>query len=143
MLSRAAMRVAGLVTLLLASPAGFGFNLGFLRDAPASRFTERDWELVKGAVEQALSDAADGETVDWKNPDSGHLGSVTALKTTQQQGMACRTLWLRIEGAQRAVPHNNFKLTLPMSAQGGSKVPPQPPPPSPAANAPGLVRYQD
>jgi surface antigen len=102
MLSKAATRATGLVTLLLASPAGFGFNLGFLHDAPASYFTERDWELVKGAVEDALRDAADGETVDWNNPDSGHLGTVTVLKTTQQQGMTCRTLKIYNEVESRS-----------------------------------------
>ena len=77
--------------LLAALPVS-AFNLGFLHNAPASYFTERDWELLRGAVDQALETSEHGQSVTWENPESGHLGTVTAVKTTQQQNTLCREL---------------------------------------------------
>jgi surface antigen len=82
-----------MVAVLLWVPLpALSFNLKFLRDAPASSFTERDWELIRGAVQRALQTAQDGHTISWKNPASGHLGSVTPVRTSQEQSGLCRVL---------------------------------------------------
>jgi surface antigen len=79
-----------LVAALLVVPLPVSsFNLGFLHNAPASYFTEQDWKLVSGAVNQALDMSEEGQAVTWENPETGHLGTVTAVKTTRKEGAPC------------------------------------------------------
>lgn len=81
------------VVAVLAAPLpATGFNLGFLHNAPASYFSERDWELLTAAVDRVLAGKQDGQPVSWENPESGHRGTVTAVNTTQDQGSTCREL---------------------------------------------------
>jgi surface antigen len=65
-------------------------NWSFLRHAPVSHFTEKDWDLLRQAGREALANAPDGDTVGWSNPDSGAFGTVQPLNTYKSQGMTCR-----------------------------------------------------
>jgi surface antigen len=75
---------------LLLSSAVLAMNWGFLRHAPVSHFTEKDWDLMKEAAREALANAPDGETVGWSNSDSGAFGTVQPLNSYEAQGMTCR-----------------------------------------------------
>lgn len=75
--------------LLLSSPVS-AMNWSFLKHAPVSHFTERDWDLMREAGREALASAPDGQTVGWRNPDSGAFGTVQPLSSYEAQGMACR-----------------------------------------------------
>jgi surface antigen len=79
----------------LVSPAFAVSDLRWLKDAPARYFTDEDWNLAKAAVESALTNAEDGETVEWKNPDSGHHGNITPVATRTTDGRTCRDLLIR------------------------------------------------
>jgi surface antigen len=52
---------------------------------------ERDRRLQAEAAHRALETAPSGSSVQWQNPDSGHAGSVTPVRTYQTaQGTYCR-----------------------------------------------------
>lgn len=52
---------------------------------------ERDKKLAAEAAQKALESAPTGKPVAWRNPDSGHAGSVTPVKTYQvANGNYCR-----------------------------------------------------
>ncbi len=47
---------------------------------------ERDKRLAAEAAQRALETAPTGNPVSWKNPDSGHYGTVTPMMTYQTAG---------------------------------------------------------
>lgn len=50
-----------------------------------------DQQQANQAAHQALETAPSGQAVAWRNPDSGHSGSVTPVRTYEQaQGQYCR-----------------------------------------------------
>lgn len=52
---------------------------------------DRDKRLQAEAAHRALEGAASGQAVAWKNPDSGHSGTVTPTRTYQSaDGTYCR-----------------------------------------------------
>lgn len=57
---------------------------------PISQYGPEDAAIFHAHVDQALVDAADGERVEWQNPDSGHSGAIIPLTTVQLNGMRCR-----------------------------------------------------
>jgi surface antigen len=64
---------------------------------------ERDKRLQAEAAHKALETAPAGQSVAWKNPDSGHSGTVTPTKTYQTaSGTYCREYQatVEIEGKQ-------------------------------------------
>jgi surface antigen len=63
---------------------------------------ERDKKLQAEAAQRALETAKTGQTVTWKNPDSGHSGTVTPTKTVQTPSGYCRDYQatVEIEGKQ-------------------------------------------
>jgi surface antigen len=63
-----------------------------LKDTPVSEFNEEDLSLFEKAHKEALKNRADGDTVSWKNPDTGASGTITPLKTDRIGGRDCRLL---------------------------------------------------
>ena len=64
---------------------------------------DRDKRLQAEAAAKALETAPTGQSVAWKNPDTGHSGTVTPTKTTQDpSGNYCRDYkaTVEIEGKQ-------------------------------------------
>src|SRR5262245_55125658 len=51
---------------------------------------QRDKKLAAEAAQQALETAPTGKSVPWNNPDSGHSGSITPMRTYQEDGTYCR-----------------------------------------------------
>jgi hypothetical protein len=62
----------------------------WLKDTPASRFTEQDWTLMRAAHAEALEHGADGTETRWENPQTGNSGSITPLNTTDDENGTCR-----------------------------------------------------
>lgn len=57
----------------------------------ARRLTPKDVQLMDGAVQRALETNKVGEGSNWSNPDSGHAGTVTPLRTVERwAGRPCR-----------------------------------------------------
>jgi len=51
---------------------------------------QRDKRLAAEAQQRALESAPTGRPVAWTNPDSGHSGTVTPVRTYQSGGTYCR-----------------------------------------------------
>ncbi len=62
----------------------------WLKDTPASRFTEQDWTLMRAANVEALEHGADGTETRWENPETGNTGSITPLNTSEDENGTCR-----------------------------------------------------
>lgn len=67
-------------------------NMRFLEFSPSASFTEKDWELVKAAADDLLDNHKDGESVTWKNEESGFNGKLTVLNTFRDFGTTCRRM---------------------------------------------------
>jgi len=83
------------VGLLLATCGAQAANLSFLNDTPMSYMKQRDIDSVKQAVDSALNEKKDGETVDWINGGTGNSvkieAAITLDKTTQDGDRTCRS----------------------------------------------------
>jgi len=58
---------------------------------------ERDKKLQTEAAQRALETGKTGQAVAWKNPDSGHSGTVTPTKTVQTPTGYCRDYQATVE----------------------------------------------
>jgi surface antigen len=67
-------------------------NMRFLEFSPSAFFTEKDWELLRGAAKDLLDNHKDGDSVSWKNEESGHNGKLTVLDTYADFGTTCRRM---------------------------------------------------
>jgi surface antigen len=92
---------AGLVTTAAAQ------NLGFLHDAPISRFDKEDMRLHNQAAKDALDAPTLGTPVAWSNPKSGNSGSVTAV-AGQREG--CRALTVETKAPAIGSATNRYHL---------------------------------
>src|ERR1700756_1834903 len=83
------------VGLLLATCSAQAANLGFLNDTPMSYMKQRDIDSVKHAVDSALSEKKEGETVNWINEGPGNSvksgAGIPPEKTTQDGARTCRS----------------------------------------------------
>lgn len=88
---RTLLLVGTLAALMAAgSVAGQG-QYGFLRNTPTAAFNAKDWDLLRNAVRDAVENDASKDPVEWKNPDNGHSGKVTAAKAFESEdGRNCR-----------------------------------------------------
>jgi surface antigen len=50
----------------------------------------RDKKMAADSAHRALESTPSGHTVAWNNPDSGHSGTVTPVRTYQSGGIYCR-----------------------------------------------------
>ena len=51
---------------------------------------DRDKKMAADSANRALETAPSGQSVAWNNPDSGHSGTVTPVRTYQSGGTYCR-----------------------------------------------------
>ena len=79
--------ILGFVMPLHTTMAG---NLRFLKNSVAAQFDDADWDLLQNAVTEVLEHHVDGSKVTWTNDKSGHWGTVTAVRSTQDEGLKCR-----------------------------------------------------
>ena len=87
------LSVLVLVVASIALPATVhAANMRFLEFSPSAFFTEKDWELLRGAAKELLDNHDDGGSVSWKNEQTGHNGSLTVLDTYADFGTTCRRM---------------------------------------------------
>ncbi|SLN59890.1 RT0821/Lpp0805 family surface protein [Oceanibacterium hippocampi] len=69
-----------------------------LGNAVGQSLDRADATYAAQAQQAALERYPSGETIEWQNPDSGHYGSVTPLRTYRSDGRYCReytqTVWI-------------------------------------------------
>lgn len=64
---------------------------GLVGGATGSYLDDQDKRTAALATQRALNDKPSGTTTTWKNPDSGNSGSITPVRTYQNQsGQYCR-----------------------------------------------------
>jgi surface antigen len=64
---------------------------GLLGGAVGNVLDQRDKQLATQAAQRALETAPSGVAVPWTNPDSGHAGAITPVRTYQvADGAYCR-----------------------------------------------------
>lgn len=80
------------VLLLFAQSVGEAVNLRWLEYSAVRYFSDEDWELARGAADDALQNRPDGEPVEWHNPKTGHSGRSVPLRSLDRDGKPCREL---------------------------------------------------
>jgi len=83
-----------ILAIAIAAPpfAAHASNMRFLEFSPSAFFTEKDWDMVRGAATDLLDNRADGESASWKNEENGHNGKLTVLDTYAEFGTTCRRM---------------------------------------------------
>jgi surface antigen len=89
-------------TAIAASVIG-GALLGGLA---GSLLDDRDKRLANDAAQRALETTPSGKAVAWSNPDSGHSGTITPVRTYQSNGNYCREFQQTVTIGGR--PENSF-----------------------------------
>ena len=77
-------------------------NIGFMSRGPVAFLSDAERELLRETVRNALENAADGDEIEWENPESGHGGTITMLNTHEDYGTTCRTVRSRTRAAGRS-----------------------------------------
>jgi len=72
--------------------AALAQNINFLHRGPIAYLNDIDRQILTDTFDAALSQAEDGETVRWSNPDSGNNGTIEVLDTHEDFGTTCRTV---------------------------------------------------
>jgi surface antigen len=75
---------------------------GLLGGLAGNLLDQRDRDLAGQAAQRALETAPSGQAVAWNNPDSGHAGTITPVRTYQSGSAYCREYQttVTIEGRQ-------------------------------------------
>jgi surface antigen len=76
-------------------------NLTFLNRAPIAQMNEADQDMLRAAFDEALDDTADGEAVEWRNPETEAGGTISVIDTHEDYGTTCRTLHMATEAGGR------------------------------------------
>jgi hypothetical protein len=63
-------------------------------DTPYEFFTDEDWRIAEDSLQDALNNAKDKESRNWKNPKTPASGTFTILKTVPRKGQQCREVKL-------------------------------------------------
>ena len=100
-------------TLILASATAQAANLGFLGNAPISRMTAEDVDLLSAAAIDALENSANGVRTGWENPSTSAGGTFMPSQTFS--GPACEPC-RQLQVTSRAGGLRN-QLSLPLCKQ--------------------------
>src|SRR5262245_43539210 len=67
---------------------------------------DRDKRMANEAAQRAFETAPSGKAVAWTNPDSGHSGTITPVRTYESNGRYCREFQQTVTIGGR--PENSF-----------------------------------
>ncbi len=67
---------------------------------------QRDQRMANEAAQRALETAPSGKPVAWTNPDTGHSGAITPVRTYESNGRFCREFQQTVTIGGR--PENSF-----------------------------------
>ena len=98
-----------IVLAALAAPTVAAQNINFLNRGPIAHMDDTDKSILREAVADALNNHADGETVEWQNPGTGHGGTITLIDTHEDYGTTCRSVSSRSQAAGRS-GGGNYRL---------------------------------
>lgn len=80
---------------LAAQPALAQGPAPLLGKGPAERFTKEDNRLFREAWRKALDEAPENQPMTWQNPESGHGGELTVMRSFEWQGHPCKEVRVR------------------------------------------------
>jgi surface antigen len=87
------LRLSFAATLALAAALAQGANLGFLGQAPISRMTAEDVDILYAAAVDVLENYPDGDGREWENPATDAGGGLRAVDShIGPAGERCRHL---------------------------------------------------
>lgn len=93
--------LVGALLLTASSQLAFAQNIEFLHRGPVAYLDEVDKQILSETFNAALTDAEDGETVAWSNPDTGNNGTIQVIDTHEDYGTTCRTVRTHMEASGR------------------------------------------
>ena len=115
------------VAAVASSGIASGSNLGFLKDAPITRFKGADLEMFQSNLNAALEQNADGSNRRWENPKTGSSGEVAVVKSFVHDNKRCRRA--RISNRARGYAEAETDAVFCKETDGQWKVlPPSKPP---------------
>lgn len=82
----------GALLLVALTQATSAQNINFLHRGPMAYLDDVDKQILTDTFNEALTGAEDGESIAWRNPDSGSEGTVEILDTHEDYGTTCRTV---------------------------------------------------
>jgi surface antigen len=123
---RAVRALALGAAIFVTTAAGAASGLGFLRDSPFARFNERDFELLQAAAVEALNSRERRASRSWRNPDTGHYGTVNVLGSFTHDERTCR--WLQVQNRAGNLA-GEVRYSVCRTAEGGWRVEPGVEPP--------------
>jgi hypothetical protein len=104
-----------------------GSNLGFLKDAPITRFTGPDLEMFQSNLTAALEQNADGSHRRWDNPNTGSSGQIAVINSFAHDSKRCRRV--RISNRARGYAEAKTDAVFCQETDGQWKLlPPSKPP---------------
>lgn len=105
------------VTLaMLCAGAALAANTTFLGDAPISRMTAEDVDILYAAAIRVLDSGADGVAQTWENRATGAGGVLTPLNSYTRGATPCRDLHVRNHA--REIQGQGTVLTMCRTADG-------------------------
>lgn len=88
--------------LLILASNSYAVNMQYLRYSPVSEFTDTDFEILQTTGIKALDNNENGQVSEWKNPETGHSGSITTHNSSSIDGMACRKTTIKNQTKTRS-----------------------------------------
>jgi|SRR5690349_3753893 len=64
-----------------------------------------DTKIIMQVGADMLRNAADGESRPWSNPQSGHSGTITIIRSYQRSGMRCREAQVNSSLEERSITY--------------------------------------
>ncbi len=95
--------------LVLTIPVVMAQNINFLNRGPIAHMDDADKAILREALSDALNNRADGESVEWVNPETEHGGTITLVDTHEDFGTICRSIRTRSRAAGRS-GGGNYRL---------------------------------
>jgi surface antigen len=80
------------VCMILISFSSGAANLRFLKDTPLANMNAADTELLADAIQTALTENRDNESLRWENPKTGSRGVLTPIQSYRAYNTHCRLL---------------------------------------------------
>ena len=72
-------------------------NWQWLRNTGLESLSEADWNILFSTLDSALDTAADGESLNWHNPESGNNGQIQLIDTPPAEERRCRRVRITTE----------------------------------------------
>ncbi|MCW8933706.1 MAG: hypothetical protein OQK98_03185 [Gammaproteobacteria bacterium] len=87
-------------------------NMGFMKYAVITDFTQADIELLQKEYQKVLSNNKPGDTHNWSNKETNNGGQITVIKQYKNNKHPCKRLKFKNHSRQQSgVTYFNFCLT--------------------------------